>query len=158
MLIKSLSRIVVPAVFAFACQCAVAAGAAEIASEANASLQQLYAAVPAAKGLGASAKAILVFPKVTKAGLGVGGQYGEGALLQGGKAVAYYSTAGASVGLQAGAQTFGYALLQKREHYLEPDVTEREAQRRAQLAQQLQRRLARLRYTTQIEPTTAAAA
>jgi lipid-binding SYLF domain-containing protein len=110
MLIKSLSRIVVPAVFAFACQCAVAAGAAEIASEANASLQQLYAAVPAAKGLGASAKAILVFPKVTKAGLGVGGQYGEGALLQGGKAVAYYSTAGASVGLQAGAQTFGYAL------------------------------------------------
>ena len=29
---------------------------------------------------------------------------------KGGKAVAYYSTAGASVGLQAGAQTFGYAL------------------------------------------------
>jgi transposase len=54
--------------------------------------------------------------------------------------------------------TIGYALLQKREHYLEPDVTEREAQRRAQLAQQLQRRLARLSYTTQIEPTTAAAA
>jgi hypothetical protein len=38
------------------------------------------------------------------------GQYGEGALLKGGKAAAYYSTAGASVGLQAGAQTFGYAL------------------------------------------------
>ena len=54
--------------------------------------------------------------------------------------------------------TIGYALLQKREHYLEPDVSEREAQRREQLAQQLQRRLARLGYTTQIEPTTAAAA
>jgi lipid-binding SYLF domain-containing protein len=47
---------------------------------------------------------------VTKAGLGVGGQYGEGALLQKGKAVAYYSTAGASVGLQIGAQTYGYAM------------------------------------------------
>jgi len=88
----------------------VAATAAEIARDANASLSQLYASVPAAKALGANASAILVFPKVTKAGLGVGGQYGEGALLQKGKAVAYYSTAGASVGLQAGAQTFGYAL------------------------------------------------
>jgi len=100
----------VSAVFAFACQGAIAATAAEIARDANASLQQLYAAVPAAKALGANAAAILVFPKVTKAGLGVGGQYGEGALLKGGKAAAYYSTAGASVGLQAGAQTFGYAL------------------------------------------------
>ena len=100
----------VTAAFAFACQGAMAATASEIARDANASLQQLYATVPAAKALGANATAILVFPKVTKAGLGVGGQYGEGALLQNGKAVGYYSTAGASVGLQAGAQTFGYAL------------------------------------------------
>ena len=42
------------------------------------------------------------FPKVTKAGLGVGGQFGEGALLQKGKAVAYYNTAGASVGPAGG--------------------------------------------------------
>lgn len=52
----------------------------------------------------------------------------------------------------------GYTLLRKREHYLEPDRTEREAQHREQLARQLQRRLARLGYTIQIEPTTAAAA
>jgi len=51
-----------------------------------------------------------VFPGVTKAGLGIGGQYGEGALFKGGKAVAYYNTAGASYGLQAGAQTYGYAM------------------------------------------------
>jgi lipid-binding SYLF domain-containing protein len=51
-----------------------------------------------------------VFPSVTKAGLGIGGQYGEGALIKGGKAVAYYNTAGASYGLQAGAQTYGYAM------------------------------------------------
>ena len=110
MFMKSSSRVFVTAAFAFAWQCAVAAGPAELARDSNAALQQLYASVPAAKSLGTAANAILVFPKVTKAGLGVGGQYGEGALLQKGKAVAYYSTAGASVGLQAGAQTFGYAL------------------------------------------------
>jgi lipid-binding SYLF domain-containing protein len=108
--VTSLSRIFVSFILVFACESAVAATAAEIARDANASLQQLYASVPAAKALGANANAILVFPKVTKAGLGVGGQYGEGALLRKGKTVAYYSTAGASVGLQAGAQTFGYAL------------------------------------------------
>jgi lipid-binding SYLF domain-containing protein len=59
-------------------------------------------AVESAKALGASAHAILVFPKVTKAG--VGGQFGEGALLQKGKAVAYNNTGGASIGLQAGVQ------------------------------------------------------
>jgi lipid-binding SYLF domain-containing protein len=77
---------------------------------ANARLQQLYASVPLAKSLGPKALAILVFPKITKAGFGVGGQYGEGALLQKGKAVAYYNTAGASVGLQAGAQQYSYAM------------------------------------------------
>ena len=54
--------------------------------------------------------AVLVFPGILKAGLGVGGQYGEGVLFKGGKAVGYYNTAGASVGLQAGGQKYGYAL------------------------------------------------
>ena len=107
---KGLSALVVGATLAFVWQTSIAATAAEIARDANASLQRLYSSVPAAKAAGSSAQAILVFPKVTKAGLGVGGQFGEGALLKGGKAVAYYNTAGASVGLQAGAQQFGYAM------------------------------------------------
>jgi len=85
-------------------------GASQLASEANVALNRLYSGVPAAKSIGAKAHAVLVFPSVTKAGLGIGGQYGEGALLKGGKAVAYYSTAGVSYGLQAGAQTYGYAM------------------------------------------------
>ena len=101
---------IVGALFALVNHAALAAGANEIASEANASLQKLYAAVPAAKALGPKAHAILVFPKVTKAGLGIGGQFGEGALLKGGKAIAFYNTTGVSTGLQAGAQQFGYAL------------------------------------------------
>ena len=89
---------------------AMAASAAELSASAKAALQKLTAQMPAAKALARDAKAVLVFPKVTKAGLGIGGQYGDGALIQGGKVVGYYNTAGASFGLQAGAQTFGYAL------------------------------------------------
>ena len=84
--------------------------AAELASESQAALQQLYASVDLAKQLGPKAQAILVFPKVTKAGLGIGGQYGEGTLLKGGTAAAYYKTTGASFGLQAGGQQYGYAM------------------------------------------------
>ena len=84
--------------------------AAELGRSSNNTLQKLYAKIPAAKAIGKDAYAVLVFPGVTKAGFGIGGQYGEGALIKGGKAVAYYSTAGASYGLQAGAQTYGYAM------------------------------------------------
>jgi len=84
--------------------------AAELGRSSNNTLQKRYAKVPGARAIGKEAYAVLVFPSVTKAGFGIGGQYGEGALLKGGKAVAYYSTAGASYGLQAGAQTYGYAM------------------------------------------------
>jgi lipid-binding SYLF domain-containing protein len=84
--------------------------AAAISKDAHAALQSLYAKVDGAKALGAKATAILVFPKVTKAGLGIGGQHGRGALIRGGRTVAYYSTTGGSFGLQAGAQTYGYAM------------------------------------------------
>ncbi len=84
--------------------------AAELTSEAQAALQKLYASAPLAKELGPKAQAILVFPEVTKAGLGIGGQYGEGTLLKNGTATAYYKTTGASVGLQAGGQKYGYAM------------------------------------------------
>lgn len=100
---------------------AAAAGddAAEISKNAHAALQSLYGQVDGAKALGAKAHAILVFPKVTKAGLGVGGQSGEGALIKDGKTVAYYRTSGASIGLQAGAQTYGYAMFFMNEKALQ---------------------------------------
>ena len=84
--------------------------AAEISSDSQAALNELYAKVDAAKTLGAKANAILVFPKITKAGFVVGGKHGDGALMKGGKTVGYYSTSGGSVGLQAGVQTYGYAM------------------------------------------------
>jgi len=84
--------------------------AAEISRNAQAALASLYEKVPEAKTLAAKANAILVFPKVTKAGLGIGGLHGDGALIKNGKTVAYYKTSGGSFGLQAGVQTYGYAM------------------------------------------------
>jgi lipid-binding SYLF domain-containing protein len=88
----------------------MAASGAELTRDAAAALEALYAGTPRAKELGAKARGILVFPSIIKAGFIVGGQYGEGALRKGGKTVAYYNTVAASYGLQAGAQSFGYAL------------------------------------------------
>jgi len=51
-----------------------------------------------------AAKGILVFPRVIKVGVGVGGEGGEGALRIGGETVDYYNTFAGSVGFQLGAQ------------------------------------------------------
>jgi lipid-binding SYLF domain-containing protein len=83
----------------------LAASSVEIDAEADAALTRFYAEVPAAKELAKKAKGILIFPKVVKAGLGVGGEYGEGALRTGGKSVGYYNIAAASIGLQIGVQS-----------------------------------------------------
>ena len=77
---------------------ASAASAAELTRDAQAALDSLYAKNPGAKTLGKSAVAVLVFPSIVKAGLGIGGQYGEGVLFRSGKPTAYYSNAGASYG------------------------------------------------------------
>ena len=89
---------------------ATAASRSELDASSKRVLDQLLADVPAAKALYARATGVLVFPTITKAGFVVGGQYGEGVLWKGGKPVAYYNTAGASYGLQAGAQQYGYAM------------------------------------------------
>jgi len=81
-----------------------------VTADANAALKTLYAREPVAKMIGDKSKAILVFPNIVKAGFLVGGQYGEGVLLMGGKVIAHYNSVAASYGLQAGVQSFGYAL------------------------------------------------
>jgi lipid-binding SYLF domain-containing protein len=88
----------------------IAATAAEINRDADIALEKLYQTTPAAKKMAEVAKGILVFPSIIKAGLVIGGQYGEGVLQVGGEPVGYYKSVAASYGLQAGAQSFGYAL------------------------------------------------
>jgi lipid-binding SYLF domain-containing protein len=90
---------------------AFAKSAEEIDSEANQALDTLYAESSAAKELGAKAQGILVFPSITKGGLIVGGEYGEGALRVDGKTQAYYSSASGSVGLQIGISSRSLVIL-----------------------------------------------
>lgn len=78
-------------------------------------LNTLIAQNAIARELSTKAAAILVFPSVKKAGLMIGGQYGEGVLWRGDKAAAFYNTGGASFGFQAGAQEYGYALFFMKE-------------------------------------------
>ena len=77
---------------------------AEIDAAVNEALARLYQQEPNSRQLVQQAKGVLVFPNVFKAGLVVGGEYGEGALRVGGNTADYYSAAAGSIGLQAGAQ------------------------------------------------------
>ncbi len=73
--------------------------------EVDESLASFYKQVGEGKALGDKAEGILVFPTVIKAGFGIGGEYGEGALRVKGKTVDYYNTAAASFGFQFGGQS-----------------------------------------------------
>ncbi len=82
----------------------------QLEQSADAALKALYAKSPTAEKLGQTAKGVLVFPDVHKLGFVVGVQGGEGVLFRDGQPAGYYSTSAGSVGLQAGAQQFAYAL------------------------------------------------
>jgi len=99
-------------------QPAFAASAAELRRDGEAALKNLYANNAAARKVRERAIAVLVFPRMLKAGFLFGGQIGEGVLFRGGKATAYYNSVAASYGLQAGAQSFGYALFFMNERSL----------------------------------------
>lgn len=96
-----------------------AASAAEIARHSTQALQRLQASEPKARALAEKAVAVLVFPKIVKAGMLVGGENGDGALFKKGRVEAYYDLSGASFGLQAGIQTFSYALFFMNEQALQ---------------------------------------
>lgn len=83
---------------------ASAASAEEIDIKVDASLKLFREKIGGADQFLASSKGVLVFPSVFKAGIGIGGEYGEGALRIGGQTVDYYNTAAASIGFQLGAQ------------------------------------------------------
>lgn len=81
-----------------------AASKQEINAEVRQAMKEFSKHTSAGHELAQQAVGILVFPSVVKAGIGIGGEYGEGALLVGGKTVAYYNLASASIGFQLGAQ------------------------------------------------------
>ncbi len=89
---------------------AQAASAAEIDAKVDLALNKLLGESEAAKALNGRALGVLVFPDIVKAGFGIGGQYGEGALRRNGVTTGYYNIASASFGLQAGAQSYSQVM------------------------------------------------
>lgn len=81
-----------------------AASAREIDVDVRATLDKFFYDIRGANDLANKSVGILVFPSVVKAGIGIGGEYGEGALLIGGRTEDYYNTVSASIGFQLGVQ------------------------------------------------------
>ena len=81
-----------------------AASAPEIDADVRATLDKFFYQIEGARGLANKSAGVLVFPSVVKAGFGIGGEYGEGALLSHGRTVDYYNTISASIGFQLGIQ------------------------------------------------------
>ena len=83
---------------------AAAASKEEVNADVREAIGNFKKQTSAGYELSKKAAGMLVFPSVIKAGIGVGGEFGEGALLVKGKTVAYYNIAAASIGFQLGAQ------------------------------------------------------
>ena len=90
---------------------AAAASREELDASVREAIDELYKFSSAAKDLAGKASGMLVFPKVVKGGIGIGGEYGEGALLVGGRTVGYYNTAAGSIGFQLGVQQKSQVIL-----------------------------------------------
>lgn len=87
-----------------------AATAEDLDRDSQQALQTLYRGSPSAEALSRKAKAILVFPKIVKAGLVFGGSYGEGVLMSGNRVTDYFNSVSASWGWQAGAESYSYVV------------------------------------------------
>lgn len=89
---------------------AQAATSDDLNRDSDAALHMLVTTNQAAAELSKHAREILIFPTIVKAGLVFGGAYGEGVLKKGPVLDGYYNSVTASWGLQAGAQSYGYAV------------------------------------------------
>lgn len=98
---------------------AQAAPRSDLAFESEHALQKLYRSEPFAKSIAQQAKAILVFPNIVKGGFIFGGSYGEGVLFKQEQEGQYYNALSGSWGLQAGIQSYGYALFLMNDRALE---------------------------------------
>jgi lipid-binding SYLF domain-containing protein len=81
-----------------------AASAARIDADVRETMSDFFARVDGSRELISRSAGVLVFPTVIKAGAGIGGEYGEGALVTRDHTIDYYNIVSASIGFQLGAQ------------------------------------------------------
>jgi lipid-binding SYLF domain-containing protein len=103
---QSLARLVIVSLIVVlgAAHRSYAASAEAIDMDVGAALARFDREVGGGRALVGRAAGVLVFPTVVKAGIGLGGEYGEGALLRHGRTEGYYNTVSASIGFQLGVQ------------------------------------------------------
>ena len=82
-------------------------------------LQRFYTKFKGGEELIKKANGYLVFPTIYKAGLVIGGEYGEGALIAQGSIIDYYRMVSTSIGFQIGAQKRSMIILFMTKHALE---------------------------------------
>ena len=92
---------------------------ADLINDSKLALAKLLATNTGAVEANKTAIAVLVFPKIYKAGFFIGGHYGDGVLFLKGNPTAFYNTAGGSFGWQIGGQEYGYALFFQNHKALE---------------------------------------
>jgi lipid-binding SYLF domain-containing protein len=100
---------------------AAAQSAETLNADGRAALDSLEQNNPAAAAIAKKARAVLVFPKIVKAGFIFGGAYGEGVLFRGSKVDGYFNSVAASWGFQAGVESSGYVVFlmtRRAESYL----------------------------------------
>jgi lipid-binding SYLF domain-containing protein len=78
----------------------------ELKKDAKAKLDEMITANPGLKTYLNKSYGYAVFPKVTKAGLGIGGAGGKGVVYQNGNVTGQANLSQASIGLQAGGQQY----------------------------------------------------
>ena len=93
---------------------------AQMDSDVDGALNNLYASVSGSQDITARAAGILVFPRVGKSSFIVGSEYGNGALRISGKDVAYYTIGGLSFGLQVGGERQSMVMA-----FMTPDALQR---------------------------------
>ncbi len=95
-----------------------AKSAREIDASVDTALSRFQNEVFSGKEMISKAKGVLVFPKVVKGGIGIGGEYGVGALRVKDKTTGYYNTISGSFGFQLGGQVKSIYLLFMQESAL----------------------------------------
>ena len=89
-----------------------------IEADVDATLQHFFRKVPEGYELANRAAGVLVFPDIVKAGFGIGGEYGEGAMRIGGRTVGFYNVISGSIGFQFGAQARSVIIMFMTPHAL----------------------------------------
>jgi lipid-binding SYLF domain-containing protein len=98
---------------------AIADARGELDHRARETLDQFYSMHHQNHDLADRAAGVLVFPRVTKGGLGVGGEHGDGVLFVHGHVDGYYNVSSASLGLTAGVARHSEVVLFMNDHELD---------------------------------------